>query len=121
MHDKLITTHCITSSAQTYDGDQWVRVEAMVLGDSVIKHIVNGDTVLTYFKPQMGGGNANNTNPGVLIPGALLSSGYIALQAESAPTDFRKVEIVNLAGCMDPKSPKYRAYFLKSDPGACSR
>ena len=119
MKGKLVTTHCINSNSITYDGDQWVRVEAMVLGDSVIKHIVNGDTVLTYDKPQMGGGAANNTNPGVLIEGALLSSGYITLQAETAPIDFRKVEIVNLKGCMDPKAANYKPYFVKSDPTAC--
>jgi hypothetical protein len=91
----------------------------MVLGDSVVKHIVNGDTVMTYNKPQMGGGAANNTNPGVLIPGKLLTDGFISLQAETAPIDFRKVEIVNLKGCMNPKDPNYRAYFVKSDPSAC--
>ncbi len=121
MNDKLITTHCINSSALTYDGDQWVRVEAMVLGDSVIKHIVNGDTVLTYNKPQMGGGAANNTNPGVLIEGKLLSEGYITLQAETAPIDFRKVEIVNLKGCMISTDANYRKYFVKSDPTACRK
>ncbi len=119
MNDKLVTSHCINSGSATYDGDQWVRVEAMVLGDSVIKHIVNGDTVLTYFKPQMGGGAANNTKPGVLIDGKMLSEGYIALQAETAPIDFRKVEIVNLKGCMNPRSASYRRYFVKSDPAAC--
>ncbi len=119
MNDKLITTHCINSSSVTYDGDQWVRMEAMVLGDSVIKHIVNGDTVMTYFKPQMGGGAANNTNPGVLMNGKLLSEGYISLQAETAPIDFRKVEIVNLKGCMNPADANYRRYFVKSDPPAC--
>ena len=108
MNDKLVTTHCINSNSITYDGDQWVRVEAMVLGDSVIKHIVNGDTVMTYYKPQMGGGAANNTNPGVLVPGKLLSEGFIALQAETAPIDFRKVEIVNLQGCMDPTAANYK-------------
>ncbi|MEP6835088.1 MAG: family 16 glycoside hydrolase [Gemmatimonas sp.] len=121
MNDKLVTTHCINSNSITYDGDGWVRVEAMVLGDSVIKHIVNGDTVLTYFKPQMGGGNANNTNPGVLINGKMLTEGFITLQAESAPIDFRKVEIVNLMGCMDPKDANYKPYFVKSDPTACKK
>ena len=121
MNNTLITAHCINSSSITYDGDQWVRVEAMVLGDSVIKHIVNGDTVLTYFKPQMGGGAANNTNPGVLVEGKLLTEGYISLQAETAPIDFRKVEIVNLMGCMNPADPNYRSYFVKSDPRACRK
>ncbi|MEP6766367.1 MAG: family 16 glycoside hydrolase, partial [Gemmatimonadaceae bacterium] len=121
MNDKLITSHCINSTSVTYDGDSWVRLEAMVLGDSVVKHIVNGDTVLVYNKPQMGGGNANNTNPGVLVNGKMLSEGYIVLQAESAPIDFRKVEIVNLKGCMNPKDANYRAYFVKADPTACRK
>ena len=121
MNGKRVTTHCINSTSQTYDGDQWVRLEALVLGDSIIKHIVNGDTVLTYSKPQMGGGMANNTNPGVLIEGKPLKEGHIALQAETAPIDFRKVEIVNLMGCMDPKAANYKVYYVKSDPKACKQ
>src|SRR5438034_262469 len=105
-----------TSSSRTYDGDQWVRVEALVLGDSVIKHIANGDTVLVYRKPEMGGGFANNMKPGVMQEGAPLRSGYIALQAETAPIDFRKVEVLNLVGCTDPRARNYRRYFVKSDP-----
>lgn len=119
MNEKLVTAHCTNAASITYDGDQWVRVEAMVLGDSVIKHIVNGDTVLTYEKPQMGGGAANNTNPGVLVAGKSLSEGFISLQAETAPIDFRKVEVLNLKGCMVKGDPNYRAYFVKADPSAC--
>jgi len=121
MHDKLVTTHCINSSSITYDGDGWVRVETMVLGDSVLKHIVNGDTVLTYTKPQMGGGSANNTNPGVLVNGKMLSEGFLSLQAESAPVEFRKVELVNLKGCTNPVDANYQPYFVKSDPAACRK
>jgi len=33
-----------------------------------------------------------------------LTEGYIALQGESHPTEFRKVELLNLKGCMDPKA-----------------
>jgi hypothetical protein len=117
--EKLITAHCTNSTSKTYDGDQWVRVEALVLGDSIIKHIANGDTVLTYRKPEMGGGSANNTNPGVLVPGKPITSGTISLQAETAEIDFRKVEVLNLMGCMDPKSSSYKPYFIKHDPAAC--
>ncbi|MEP7001623.1 MAG: family 16 glycoside hydrolase, partial [bacterium] len=117
--DSLITRHCINSTSKTYDGDQWVRVEALVLGDSIIKHIANGDTVLTYRKPEMGGGSANNTKPGVLVAGKPITEGSISLQAETAEIDFRKVEILNLKGCMDPKSSSYKPYFVKSDPAAC--
>jgi len=117
--DTLITRHCTNSTSKTYDGDQWVRVEALVLGDSLIKHIVNGDTVLTYRKPEMGGGSANNTKPGVLVNGKPIAEGSISLQAETAEIDFRKVEILNLKGCMDPKAKNYRRYFIKSDPASC--
>jgi hypothetical protein len=91
--DSLVTAHCINSKSQTYDGDQWVRVEAMVLGDSVVKHIVDGDTVMLYRKPVMGGGFANDMNAGVKVDGTPLREGHIALQAETAPIDFRKVEV----------------------------
>jgi hypothetical protein len=117
--DSLVTEHCINSTSKTYDGDQWVRVEALVLGDSILKHIANGDTVLTYRKPEMGGGMANHTKPGVLQPGKPLTEGTISLQAETAEIDFRKVEILNLKGCMDPKALNYKSYLLKSDPSAC--
>ena len=116
---RLVRSHCINSSSRTFDGDQWVRVEALVLGDSVVRHIVNGDTVMTYASPQMGGGNANNLSPGVMREGQSLSGGYIALQAETAPVEFRKVELLNLSGCMDPKSSSYRSYHVHSEPGAC--
>jgi len=117
--DSLVTRHCINSTSKTYDGDQWVRVEALALGDSIIKHIANGDTVLVYRKPEMGGGQANNTNPGVLVPGQPIVGGSISLQAETAEIDFRKVAVLTLAGCMDPKSSSYRPYFIKHDPAAC--
>lgn len=116
MNDTLVTAHCINSASQTYDGDQWVRVEALILGDSVIKHIVNGDTVMTYSKPQLEEGVAG---AGAGATGRIVSEGYIALQAETAPIDFRKVELLNLEGCMDPKATNYKRYYVKSDPAAC--
>jgi hypothetical protein len=116
---KLVTEHCLSSTSRTYDGDQWVRIEALVLGDSILKHIVNGDTVMSYSKPTMGGGYANNTAPGVLQDGKPLVSGHIAIQAETAPIDFRRIEILKLAGCMDPGSPAYRSYFVASAPSDC--
>ena len=117
--DTLITRHCTNSVSKTYDGDQWVRVEVLMLGDSIIKHIANGDTVMTYRLPEMGGGSANNTKPGVLVPGKVLSEGSISLQAETAEIDFRKVELLNLKGCMDPRSSSYKPYYIKSDPASC--
>ncbi len=116
---KIDPRHCIESKSKTYDGDQWVKAELIVMGDSLVTHIINGDTVLQYTKPQIGGGIVHNYDPAIKIDGKLLSEGFIALQSEGQPVDFRKVEILNLQGCMDPKSKKYKSYFIKSDNAKC--
>lgn len=89
--------HCLESTSKTYEGEQWVRGELIVLGDSLITHIINGDTVLQYSKPQIGGGVVNNYDPAIKIDGKLLSEGFIALQSEGQPVDFRNITIKNLA------------------------
>jgi hypothetical protein len=101
MNDQLFTPHCINSTSNTYHKDRWVRAEVLVLGDSVIHHILEGDTVLSYEKPQIGGGNVSNYDPAVKKDGQLLKDGYIALQSESHPIEFRKVELFNLEEYMD--------------------
>jgi hypothetical protein len=93
---KLDETHCIESASKTYDGEQWVHGELIVLGDSLITHIINGDTVLQYSKPQIGGGVVNDYDPRVKVDGKLLSEGFIALQSEGQPVDFKNIEILNL-------------------------
>ncbi|HSB13537.1 MAG TPA: DUF1080 domain-containing protein [Bryobacteraceae bacterium] len=119
MNGKLVTQHCVNSTSKTFRGDQWVRAEAMVLGDSVIRHIVNGETVLTYEMPQIGGDAVDNFDPAVKHDGELLTEGYISLQSESHPIEFRKVELLNLAGCMDPKASNYKAYYVKANNAEC--
>ena len=94
---KLDESHCITSSAKTYDAEQWVKAELIVYGDSLITHIINGDTVLQYSKPQIGGGVVKGYDPLIKQDGKLLSSGFIALQSEGHPVDFRKVELKDLS------------------------
>jgi hypothetical protein len=91
----------------------------LVLGDSLVRHIVNGDTVLEYTKPQIGGGVVNHFDPAVKQDGKLLTGGYIALQSESHPIDFRRVEVLNLVGCMDARATNYRSYYVRSDPASC--
>ena len=94
IHDTLITQHCVNSLSKTFNGDVWVTAEVDVYGDSIIHHLVNGDTVLTYSKPQIGGSGIPEGFS--LTVGTPLKSGYIALQAESHPTEFRKVELLDL-------------------------
>ena len=119
MKGALFTPHCVNSTSKTYEGDQWVRVEVEVHGDDVIRHIVDGQTVLEYSKPQIGGGNVSPVDPAVKVDGTPLTGGYIAIQAETGPTDFRKIELLNLEGCTDPKASNYKSYFLKSNPKSC--
>ena len=119
MDGKLFTPHCKNSTSKTYDGDQWVRVEVNVRGDELVRHIVEGVTVLEYSKPQMGGGQASPVDPKVKVDGTPMNRGYISIQAETAPIDFRKIELLNLEGCMDPKASNFKSYVVKSDPRAC--
>jgi hypothetical protein len=119
LNGKLHTAHCTNSKSKTYEGDQWVRVEVLVHGDELVRHLVEGETVLEYTKPQIGGGAASPTDPAVKVDGAALTGGFISLQAETAPIDFRKVELLNLEGCMDAKSSSYRPYYVKANPKGC--
>jgi len=115
----MLPTHCLNSSSATYDGDQWVRAEMLVLGGERIAHIIDGVTVLEYSQPQYGGGAVNEFEPGAKPDGRLIESGYIALQSESHPIEFRKVELLDLAGCMDRKASNYKSYYVKSVPAQC--
>lgn len=94
---KLYDGHCLNSTSKTYSKNEWVRAELIVMGDSVIKHIINGDTVLQYSKPTMGGGVIQGYDSKLWHPGKPLTSGYIALQSEGQPIDFRNIELRNLA------------------------
>lgn len=119
MGDSLTTTHCINSSSDTYPGSEWVRVEARVLGDSLVQHSVNGTKVLEYSTPQIGGGMVAEPDPSVKQDGTSLTSGHIALQSESHPIQFRSVEVLNLRGCTDPEASNYKSYYVASAPDRC--
>ncbi len=116
---KIFPGHCINSSSATYDGDQWVSVELIVLGDSLVVHMVNGDTVLQYTKPQVGGGVVERYDPKFKPDGKLLTEGFIALQSEGQPVDFKDIWLLNLEGCMDPNALNYKDYYIKSKPLDC--
>ncbi len=95
MNDKLVTQHCNDSRSETIRGDEWVTAEVEVHGSGKIKHIINGQTVIEYEKPQLDKGDADARRL-LKDDHVLLSEGYIALQAESHPIEFRKVEILPL-------------------------
>ncbi|MEM1318928.1 MAG: DUF1080 domain-containing protein [Bacteroidota bacterium] len=119
MGDSLLTTHCVNSSAPTFHGDQWVTIEALVLGDSLHQYLVEDQVVLEYRHPTIGGGVVNGFDPEAKKDGQALGEGYIAIQAESHPIDFKSIELLNLCGCMDKKARNYRSYYLKGDKASC--
>lgn len=129
-HNTLYPDHCLNSTSKTYKGEEWVRGMVEVYGDSLVRHIINGDTVLTYTKLMIGGGfvspamtwkDGNITDSMYWIGKAStpLKEGYIALQAESQPVDFRRVQLLNLVGCKDPSAKNYKDYYIKADNGQC--
>ena len=83
LNSKLNKKHCIKSNGPTFAGEDWVTVEVEVRGSDSVKHIVDGKVVLEYTNPQ-------------LDDGTLLTEGAISIQAESAPTEFRKIELMVL-------------------------
>ncbi len=89
---ELITRHCTNSKSKTFHGDVWVTAEVEVHGGGKVVHRVNGEPVMEYEKPQL---DPRDPDGKALIKGGklILEEGYIALQSESHPTDFRKVEI----------------------------
>ncbi len=94
MEGELITRHCTNSTSRTFPGDEWVTVEMHVHSSGFIYHVVEGDTVFTYEQPQIGG----DVPEGFPLPeGTLLESGYIALQAETHPIEFRRIELKDLS------------------------
>lgn len=92
--DTLTTQHCINANTKTFLLNEWVTIEVIAYGDSVLHHVVNGDTVLTYTKPIIGGGFVPEN---YLLPaGTPVRGGTISLQSESHPVQFRKVELLEI-------------------------
>ena len=96
MNNELIKIHCTNSQSRTYHGDQWITMEVEVLGDESIKQWINGELVLQYQQPQLDPDDADAQR--LIQAGApiALASGHIALQAETHPIEFRKVELLVL-------------------------
>lgn len=96
MDGVLITQHCNNSTSSTFHGDQWVNAEIEVRGNERVIHYINGEKVMEYEKPQLDDSDEfvqSLVKQGISL---MLSEGYIALQAESHPVEFRKIELLRL-------------------------
>ena len=96
MNGELIKRHCTSSTSKTYHGDQWVTAEIEVHGAKLIRHLLDGESVLEYNEPQLDEGDAHAKELAAK-QGKMLKGGTISLQSESHPIEFRKVEIMVLS------------------------
>lgn len=94
--NKPTTQHCVSSNSKTYHGNQWVQLEIEVHNDSLITHKINGETVMQYSKPVIGGGVGANKTYWKTKEGMPLKKGFISLQSESQSVEFKNIEILEL-------------------------
>ena len=93
MAGELVTRHCTNSTSRTYHGDEWVTVEVEVRGGELIRHLIDGESVLEYARPQLDDREEHARQLAVAQGGLQLESGTISLQSESHPIEFRRVEL----------------------------
>ena len=86
---KRLSHAVIDSNAPPYAGDQWVLVEAEVRGGKLVRYFVNGRQVLEYSDLRL-------EQPQPWSATMARTEGFIAIQAESAPTEFLRIEVLNL-------------------------
>ena len=86
--------HCYRSSSKTYFGDQWVSAAIEVRSDKSIKHFINGNLVYEYDNTRVIPGEEDSAH--FIKKPIPLKDGFIALQAESHPIDFKNIMLMKL-------------------------
>jgi hypothetical protein len=95
---RLVRDHCIVLSPKAVPPGRWTTMEIEVRGGESIRHFVDGQVVASYEQPQLDPDDTDGAAQKLVRGGdPLLRGGYIALQAESHPIEFRKVELRLLA------------------------
>lgn len=93
INGKSNSSFCTPAAVKrTFHGDQWVTLEIDVQGNK-IKHYVNGEEILAFENPKY---NPQHELGKTFIKGtdAAVKDGYISLQSNSHPIDFRKIELM---------------------------
>ncbi|MBC7827210.1 MAG: DUF1080 domain-containing protein [Chitinophagaceae bacterium] len=93
INGKRNQSYCTPASVKkTFHGDQWVLAE-IEIRDGKIKHFVNGEEILQFANPRYDPNHPVAKN--FIINGNdFVKEGYISLQSNSHPIDFRKIEIL---------------------------
>lgn len=98
--------HCRNSAHPAYPDGEWVRFEVEVRGARTVRQIVNGQTVFEYGDLKLAPAEYDWLKLDKAAPEAAaivaqgeapLDGGYISLQGEGHPIEFRKIEILELA------------------------
>lgn len=92
----LVKKHCISSSSQTYHGDQWVNIEVEVDGNNLIRNVINGEVVFEIERPQLDTSDPDAKALMNIGSPVNISKGYISLQSESHGVEFRNIELMKL-------------------------
>lgn len=87
------TSYCtLPTISRTFHGDQWVTLEIDVK-DGEIAHYVNGEEILRYSNPTYNPEHEEGKK--FIVNGdTSIKDGYISLQSNSHPIDFRKIELM---------------------------
>jgi Domain of Unknown Function (DUF1080) len=93
INGKRNPSYCTPASVKrTFHGDQWVTAEIEVR-DGLIKHYVNGEEILQFADPRYD--TAHAVGKTFIVNGDdKVRSGFISLQSNSHPLDFRKIEMM---------------------------
>ncbi len=95
MKGELVTRHCTDSTSATFRGEVWVHAEVEVHGSGKVIHRIDGKDVIDYEQIQL---DPNDVDGRKLIVGdkKLIASGWISLQSESHPVEFKNIAIKKL-------------------------
>jgi len=91
-HDGVpATQRNLYSSSKGHPAGEWVKLDVIVRGSHEVEHRIGGETVMRYS-------NIRDAETGKPI-----ESGYISLQAESQPVEFRNIKLRKLPESHEPK------------------
>lgn len=89
--------HCIDSSSAVMPNDQWVKAEFEVKKDGSVTHFINGKPVFHYTDPEYDPAEPDAKRVIEAAGGVVdVRSGYIYLQSEGHPVEFRNIKIMEL-------------------------
>lgn len=89
------TEHCVSARAPTFRDGEWVRFEVEVRGGRSVRQLVNGREVMAYGDLRTAPEEFKrfaNVDPGGAVA-APLTGGFISLQGEGSPVEFRRIEL----------------------------